>query len=216
MFSLVWAQINDWVNSREAGDLRRHRAHYDIIVMNDACSWNPSHAMEDKDLHSLHRHRHGGWWPGHARTQEIGRHRMISQIFWASHCMRFGCKYRTLRGARRQVVTCAWQVTDRFSCSLIHFPWDVFHNGELIIQICKNTYCFGATNNYQIISQLCICHDSRVTLVATSKKKPLWFHWIIMIETKGICKRFQLWSPKPLVEWISGLGPLMPSFADKF
>ena len=25
--------INDWVNNREAGELRRHRAHYDVIVM---------------------------------------------------------------------------------------------------------------------------------------------------------------------------------------
>ena len=28
----IW--INDWVNNREAGDLRRYRAHYDVIVMN--------------------------------------------------------------------------------------------------------------------------------------------------------------------------------------
>ena len=25
--------INDWVNNHEAGDLRRNRAHYDVIVM---------------------------------------------------------------------------------------------------------------------------------------------------------------------------------------
>ena len=29
----VHAWINGWVNNREAGDLRRHRAHYDVIVM---------------------------------------------------------------------------------------------------------------------------------------------------------------------------------------
>ena len=33
MFSLICARINDWVNNREAGDLRRHRAHYDVMVM---------------------------------------------------------------------------------------------------------------------------------------------------------------------------------------
>ena len=33
MFSLIWAWIKDWVNNREAGDLRRHRAHYDVTVM---------------------------------------------------------------------------------------------------------------------------------------------------------------------------------------
>ena len=41
----VW--INDWVNNREAGDLRRYRAHYDVIAMlapdgltNNCCAIN--------------------------------------------------------------------------------------------------------------------------------------------------------------------------------
>ena len=33
ILSLVCAWINDWVNNGQAGDLRRHRAHYDVIVM---------------------------------------------------------------------------------------------------------------------------------------------------------------------------------------
>ena len=33
MFSLICAWIHDWVNNREAGDLRRRRGHYDVIVM---------------------------------------------------------------------------------------------------------------------------------------------------------------------------------------
>ena len=33
MFSLICAWINDWANNREAGDLRRHRGHYNVIVM---------------------------------------------------------------------------------------------------------------------------------------------------------------------------------------
>ena len=33
MFSLICAQINGSVNNGEAGDLRRYRAHYDVIVM---------------------------------------------------------------------------------------------------------------------------------------------------------------------------------------
>ena len=33
MFSLICAWMNGWVNNRETGDLRRHRAHYDVIVM---------------------------------------------------------------------------------------------------------------------------------------------------------------------------------------
>ena len=33
MFSLICAWTNGWVNNREAGDLRRYRAHYDVTVM---------------------------------------------------------------------------------------------------------------------------------------------------------------------------------------
>ena len=33
MFSLIRAWINDWVNNREAGDLRRQRGHYEVNVM---------------------------------------------------------------------------------------------------------------------------------------------------------------------------------------
>ena len=33
MLSLICTWINGWVNNRESGDLRRHRALYDVIVM---------------------------------------------------------------------------------------------------------------------------------------------------------------------------------------
>ena len=36
MFSLICIWINGWVNNREAGDLRRYRAHYDVTEMNEA------------------------------------------------------------------------------------------------------------------------------------------------------------------------------------
>ena len=32
-FSLICVWINAWVNNRGAGDLRRHRTHYDVIVL---------------------------------------------------------------------------------------------------------------------------------------------------------------------------------------
>ena len=33
MFSLIDAWTNDWINDHNAGNLRRHRAHYDVIVI---------------------------------------------------------------------------------------------------------------------------------------------------------------------------------------
>ena len=46
VFFYICAWINGWVNNGEAGDLRRHRAHYDVNVMllesvaRDAGEWN--------------------------------------------------------------------------------------------------------------------------------------------------------------------------------
>ena len=37
MFILICARINDWVNNREAGDLRRLLDHYDVSVMSKLC-----------------------------------------------------------------------------------------------------------------------------------------------------------------------------------
>ena len=39
MFSLIYAWIHDWINNSEAGDLRRQRGHYDVIVMHRPCAY---------------------------------------------------------------------------------------------------------------------------------------------------------------------------------
>ena len=54
MFSLICVWINDWINNREAGDLRHHRAHCDDIVMfrtqllkhySDTCTHTHTHTQ---------------------------------------------------------------------------------------------------------------------------------------------------------------------------
>ena len=57
MFSLICVWINDWVNNRGAGDLRRYRTHCDVNVMcNSLAPWgrgnnfttiNLEHIMQD-------------------------------------------------------------------------------------------------------------------------------------------------------------------------
>ena len=50
MFSLIWAWTSGWVNNRDAGDLRRYRANYDVTVMkllhliwrSSTCKWDLS------------------------------------------------------------------------------------------------------------------------------------------------------------------------------
>ena len=64
MFSLICVSINGWVNNREAGDLRRYHAHYDVTVMNDnfdiqtlhtyeASTWENAHGNNDMPKISL-------------------------------------------------------------------------------------------------------------------------------------------------------------------
>ena len=45
MFSLMCTWINARVNTRKAGDLRRHRAHYDVIVMHFV-AWMEHHVNQ--------------------------------------------------------------------------------------------------------------------------------------------------------------------------
>ena len=52
MFSLFCAWINGWVNNGEAGDLRRHLAHYDVIVM--SLWWQRCYQQEDVALKDIH------------------------------------------------------------------------------------------------------------------------------------------------------------------
>ena len=44
MFSLICVWINNWVNNRETGDLRRYRATYDVIVMIEDKEWTTQHS----------------------------------------------------------------------------------------------------------------------------------------------------------------------------
>ena len=46
MFSLIWAWTNSWANNGDAGDLRHHRAHYDVIVMITLFVWRILFAPE--------------------------------------------------------------------------------------------------------------------------------------------------------------------------
>ena len=53
MLSLICAWINDWVNNREAGDLRRHCAHYDVM---DVVTFQIGNTLESKLIrHWSHR-----------------------------------------------------------------------------------------------------------------------------------------------------------------
>ena len=49
MFSLICVWISGWVNNREAGDLRRYRAHYDVTVTNQWVKRSREDTVRDTD-----------------------------------------------------------------------------------------------------------------------------------------------------------------------
>ena len=53
MFSLICSWINRWVNNGEAGDLRRYRAHYDVIVMTAFIKWYGLHFHFIRNVRSV-------------------------------------------------------------------------------------------------------------------------------------------------------------------
>ena len=50
IFSLICVRKNGWVNNGEAGDLRRHQVHYDVILM---YSWWAGHTCDRYRLMSV-------------------------------------------------------------------------------------------------------------------------------------------------------------------
>ena len=66
MFSLICAWINAWVNNRAAGDMRRHCAHYCVIVVYHICngSWQIGK--------TLRLYRKSSWLSNHDNSVQIG------------------------------------------------------------------------------------------------------------------------------------------------
>ena len=65
VFSLIGARINGWVNKREAGDLRRYHAHYDVIVMCNGLCYKELPArlsVSNLDLEKIHQTRNCVWY----------------------------------------------------------------------------------------------------------------------------------------------------------
>ena len=66
LWSAPW--IDGWVNNRGAGDLRRHRAHYDVIMMKLFVYWlqRDIHVLWKVHVTLLSRSSQhvGCWWPG--------------------------------------------------------------------------------------------------------------------------------------------------------
>ena len=77
-FSLISPRINGWVNNSEAGDLRRHRAHYAVIVMS---SFELAEALMGFILSIPERYGNKPLLSNHTLTQSCNR----VHKYWDAH-----------------------------------------------------------------------------------------------------------------------------------
>ena len=79
MFALICVWINAWVNNREAGDVRRHRTHYDVIVMGFYTVPLPHKLTADEPHKSQNVHVS---YPTMRHSERKGTHIVPNCAFW--------------------------------------------------------------------------------------------------------------------------------------
>ena len=102
----VW--INGWVNNREAGDLRRYRAHYDVIVMTYqswTCIFHKRRLGSNLKYHRLNNERH------HAFV-------LNSSLLWKGPCCGLIPKARLYPSPCNNLLWFAWwyAISNHYTC----------------------------------------------------------------------------------------------------
>ena len=107
-FSLICVWINGWENNREAGDLRCHRAHCDVIVMYSAL-YKPWDQIPCADRKETRRRPHGNLTGSHGCC---GCHKVAERLLQGR---RDGCRKTTVRcyglGERKKTLEVAVWLT---------------------------------------------------------------------------------------------------------
>ena len=111
MFPLICASINAWLNNREAGDLRRSHAHYDVIVMRTQWFCRPTYIVNTRapntEMIINHKARHTlsdyPNWECKADTMQIN-------ISTTKPCVNFMRHTLGLRADQWIRYRCVWQL----------------------------------------------------------------------------------------------------------
>ena len=101
-FICVW--INGWVNNREAGDLKRYRAHYDVTVMNLLTTHLPSTGRTDWPKICLSPWRHKQMVP--MRFKFLHRYLFTMLLLWSF------CAWKKTKQTRHALSMCKFVAMD--------------------------------------------------------------------------------------------------------
>ena len=81
MFPLICSWTNGWTNNRDAGDLRRHRAHYDVTVMVKSTGPRITTKSQQQVIQ---------WWL-------VNNWTFMNKLYWNSNQFRFPFKKMDLK-----------------------------------------------------------------------------------------------------------------------
>ena len=124
-FSLICAWINDWVNNREAGDLRRHRDHYDVTVMIEftAQKWATNTSVTYPTKHTLFDIHQSAEFEAAMIGNEIAVNWFFKkrQLF---SCIHAGCYFSLQNGCEGAIMVqqYRWSVRNPSKLNTIHPP----------------------------------------------------------------------------------------------
>ena len=137
MFTLICARINDWINIGEAGDLRRNRAHYDVIVMETPGSSGVGVSRQCSKYSHLKRHGH--------TVLLICRMSFIIWPLWTFEICAFNKKGISILPGPKYVISC--QLDMFLSKNMSHY--DIYCNIWIIIWMsnCIPQFCFEILSN---------------------------------------------------------------------
>ena len=131
MFSLICVWINGWVNNRGAGDLRRHRGHYDVMVMfHGKCMVHFSFSCHNMANFTIYYNT----FPGRGRDKEITKpsvnittSRLKMALFTNPH-------------AKRENFTVTTGIANHdFTSAFGRFH--VFTHENILFHVSRKTYC---------------------------------------------------------------------------
>ena len=106
MFTLICARINGWVSNPEAGDLRRHHAHYDAIVM-----------IKSNTLVRIMINTHGTisrWYDTKSQTHnwnELGW-----KLFRVGRCLSYFWRFRKIRNTFHRGTPFVRYICEQITC----------------------------------------------------------------------------------------------------
>ena len=157
-FFFICASTNGWANNRDAGDLRRHRAHYDFIVIEAVKFLQPPIPMMESDSHVCISKRvevsslwlqwsWRSWWRHQMETFSAllaifaGNLPVTSRPLWR-HCNDI-CLYDKTKLWRArtdalflgQILSCAYCQNDEIQALLSLLQWIFIRNWHTIIRV---------------------------------------------------------------------------------